>query len=281
MEIVTTVTAMRGLRRTLADPSGLVPTMGALHEGHLSLVRESRRRDATTVVTIFVNPAQFSPDEDLNRYPRDPERDLVLLEAEHVGAVFMPPVEEIYPDGYSTHLDVDGLSEGLEGTSRPGHFRGVATVVAKLFNITAPARAYFGRKDAQQFRVIRRMAADLDFPVELVPMPTVREPDGLAMSSRNVYLTPDERAAATCLSRGLFAARERFNAGERDASRLRDVVHDTVAAEPLVRLDYVSVADDLSLAELATIERTALLSLAAFVGRTRLIDNVELDAPIT
>lgn len=250
--------------------------MGALHEGHLSLVRESRRRDAATVASLFVNPAQFTPTEDLLTYPRDEARDLALFEAEGVAGVFVPPVAEVYPPGFQTYVEVGELASRLEGVSRPGHFRGVATVVAKLFNVTRPTRAYFGRKDAQQLRVIRRMAADLDLPLEIVPMPIVRDPDGLALSSRNAYLSPEEQTAALALSRGLDRARALFDGGERDAGRLKAAVQACLDAQPLVRTDYVSLADDETLEELTTVDRPAVLSLAAFVGRTRLIDNVEL-----
>jgi pantoate--beta-alanine ligase len=276
LKIVRTVTEMQGLRVSLAEPLGLVPTMGALHEGHLSLVRESRRRDATTITTIFVNPAQFGPSEDFAAYPRDETRDLALLEAAGVAVVFTPSREQIYPRGFETYVDVTELTTRLEGASRPGHLRGVATVVLKLLNITGPTRGYFGRKDAQQLRVIRRMAKDLDLGVEVVGMPIVREADGLAMSSRNRYLSPDERRAAPVLSRGLFAAKGLFDAGEREAAVLRGVVLDSLEREPLVRVDYVSLADDTTLCELDRVETPALLSLAAFAGQTRLIDNVEL-----
>lgn len=250
--------------------------MGALHEGHLSLVRASRERDATTVTTIFVNPAQFGPSEDLAAYPRDEARDLSLLDAEGVQVVYAPPVEEVYPAGFQTYVSVEALSSRLEGASRPGHFRGVATVVTKLLALTRPQRAYFGRKDAQQLRVIRRLNSDLDLGAEIVGMPIVREADGLALSSRNVYLAPAERVAALCLSRGLRSAAAAYAAGERDAVALRACVLRTIEAEPLARLDYVSVADDATLDELEVVDRPALVSVAAWVGKTRLIDNVEL-----
>ncbi len=276
MRVVRTVREFEGLRRTLAEPLGLVPTMGALHEGHLSLVRASRERDATTVTTIFVNPAQFGPSEDLAAYPRNEARDLSLLDAEGVQVVYAPPVEEVYPAGFQTYVSVEALSTRLEGASRPGHFRGVATVVTKLLALTRPQRAYFGRKDAQQLRVIRRLNTDLDLGAEIVGMPIVREPDGLALSSRNVYLSPAERVAALCLSRGLRSAAAGYAEGERDAVALRACVLRAIEAEPLARLDYVSVADDATLDELEVVDRPALVSVAAWVGKTRLIDNIEL-----
>ncbi|MBX6341415.1 MAG: pantoate--beta-alanine ligase, partial [Thermomicrobiaceae bacterium] len=250
--------------------------MGYLHAGHLALVERARGENDRVVVSIFVNPTQFGPQEDFNRYPRDLERDLALLREARVDAVFAPSVAEMYPPGFATYVEVGGVTERLEGAARPGHFRGVATVVTKLFNIVQPDRAYFGQKDAQQLVVIRKMVADLAIPVEVVAVPTVREPDGLALSSRNVYLSPEERRAAVALSQGLFAARDRFQAGERDAEALRETVRARVAREPLVRLEYVSVADPETLEELSTVGDRALVSLAARVGATRLIDNVLL-----
>ncbi|MBI2939534.1 MAG: pantoate--beta-alanine ligase [Chloroflexi bacterium] len=277
MRIETTIATTRRARLALPGPVGFVPTMGYLHAGHLSLVRAARRANASVVASLFVNPTQFGPSEDLATYPRDVPRDLSLFESEGVDLVFAPTVEEMYPAGFTTFVELEKLSSRLEGAHRSGHFRGVATVVAKLFSIVQPDRAYFGQKDAQQSIVVRRLTADLNLPVEVVVCPTVREPDGLALSSRNVYLKSDERQAATVLSRALFAARERFLAGERDAEALRQLVRDTIAAEPLVRLQYVSVTDGETLDELDAVERPGLLSLAAFVGRTRLIDNVRLE----
>lgn len=276
MRVIDTVAGMHDARRALVGSVGLVPTMGFLHEGHLSLVRASRAENAHTVVSVFVNPTQFGPSEDFATYPRDVERDLALLRAEGVDVVYAPTVAEMYPAGYSTYVEVGGVTERLEGAARPGHFRGVATVVAKLFAAVQPDRAYFGQKDAQQCAVIRKMVADLNFALEVRAMPTVREPDGLALSSRNVYLGREERAAALSLSRGLFAARDAWAAGERDADRLREIVREHVAAEPLVRLEYVSVAEAATLEEAAAVDGPALVSLAARVGRTRLIDNVVL-----
>jgi len=251
--------------------------MGYLHEGHLALVRRARAENDEVVVSIFVNPLQFGPHEDYERYPRDLARDLRLLEPEGVGLVFAPPVEEMYPPGFATAVEVSGpLAERLEGAARPGHFRGVATVVTRLLNLVQPHRAYFGWKDAQQVLVVRRVVQDLALPVEIVPVPTVREADGLAMSSRNVYLSPEERAAAAALPRALFAALARFQQGERDAEVLRQLVHAALAQTP-VRLEYVSVSDRETFQELARVDRPALLLVAAWVGTTRLIDNVPLD----
>jgi len=250
--------------------------MGALHEGHLSLVRRARADDDVVVVSIFVNPTQFGPGEDYARYPRDPDHDLALLRDLGTDLVFMPPVEEMYPQGFDTYVEVEKLAQVLEGTSRPGHFRGVATVVAKLFNIVQPHRAYFGQKDAQQLAVIRRLTRDLDLPVEVVGLPTVREPDGLAMSSRNAYLSHEERKAALVLYRSLEVAQELWRSGVRDASLIRQRMGELLAGEPLARVDYVSVADAETLEELETVDRPALVSLAVRIGKTRLIDNVGL-----
>jgi len=276
MQVATTVAQCVRLRRSMTGKVGLVPTMGFLHEGHLSLVRAARQQNERVVVSIFVNPTQFGPGEDYERYPRDEQRDLSLLRDERVDVVFMPSVDEIYPPGASTFVDVGGVTEMLEGAHRPGHFRGVATVVAKLFNIVEPARAYFGRKDAQQLVVVRKLVRDLRFDVEIVGMPIVREPDGLALSSRNAYLSPAEREAALVLSRALREAEQLFGGGDRDGERVRAAMRDLIAREPLARVDYVSVADPESLRELDRIESTALVSLAVRIGATRLIDNVTL-----
>jgi len=276
MKVVTTLPNLRISRSALPSPLGLVPTMGFLHEGHLSLVRAAKRGCASVAVSIFVNPAQFGPQEDLGAYPRDLDRDLRLLEAEGVDLVWAPSPEIVYPPGYQTWVTVEEVTRPLEGSSRPGHFRGVATVVAKLFNAVQPERAYFGQKDAQQVAVIRRMARDLDFNLEVVVCPILREPDGLAMSSRNVYLNPAEREAATVLSFSLFAARDAFQAGERAAGRLRERIEAIINAEPLARLQYVSCADPESLEELHGPITRALLSMAVYIGRTRLIDNIEI-----
>lgn len=253
---------------------GLVPTMGYLHEGHLSLVRRARAENDRVAVTIFVNPAQFSPQEDFAAYPRDLGRDLALLKQEGVDLVFTPSNEVIYPPDFQTYVIVEEVTRPLEGAARPTHFRGVATVVAKLFNIVQPTRAYFGQKDAQQTVVIQRMVTDLNFNLEIIVCPTVREADGLALSSRNAYLSTEQRSAATVLYRALSAAKTAFEAGERNGDVLRQLMRDTIAAEPLARLDYVSVAHPTTLAELQMVERKALFSLAVFFGRMRLIDNM-------
>jgi len=276
MDVATTIAEFRRLRAELEEPVGFVPTMGYLHEGHLSLVRAARERSASLVASIFVNPSQFAPSEDLAAYPRDLDRDLALLESEGVCLVFAPSAEEMYPEAYDTWVDVEKLTERLEGASRPTHFRGVGTVVAKLFNVVRPQIAVFGQKDAQQALVIERLIEDLDFGIELVVAPTVREPDGLAMSSRNTYLTADERAAATVLRRSLLLAEALYTDGERNAGAIRKAMEDLIATEPLVEPVYVSVADLRTLAELEAIEDKALVSLAARVGKARLIDNTVL-----
>jgi pantoate--beta-alanine ligase len=276
MMIVSTFDELRAARSLLDDPVGLVPTMGYLHEGHLSLVRYAKEECASVVVSIFVNPTQFGPGEDLAAYPRDMERDLRLLESLGVDLVWTPTPEIMYPNGYQTWVQVEALADPLEGSMRPGHFRGVTTVVAKLFNGVLPARAYFGQKDAQQAAVIRRMARDLNFPLEVVVCPTVREPDGLAMSSRNAYLDHSQRKAATVLYRALSAAKNAYAAGERDAEKLRAIMRETLVAETLARMQYVSCADYDTLEELETVSGKALLSMAVFVGKTRLIDNMVL-----
>ena len=276
MMIVSTLEELRSARAILDEPVGLVPTMGYLHEGHLSLVRRAKEECASVVVSIFVNPTQFGPSEDLAAYPRDMERDLRSLDTLHTDLVWTPTPEIMYPYGYQTWVQVEALTEPLEGARRPGHFRGVTTVVAKLFNGVQPAKAYFGQKDAQQAAVIRRMALDLNFPLEVVVCPTVREPDGLAMSSRNAYLDPEQRQAATVLYRALNAARDAYEAGERDAEKLRALMRETIAAEPLARVQYVSCADYDTLQELETVGGKTLLSMAVYVGKTRLIDNFVL-----
>ncbi len=275
MHIARTIADFRAWRRVLTGGTlGLVPTMGYLHDGHLSLVRASKHDNVHTAATIFVNPTQFAPNEDLARYPRDEARDLALLKAEGVDAVFIPAADEMYATDASTYVEVEHLTSRLEGASRPTHFRGVTTVVLKLFNITQPERAYFGQKDAQQLAVVRRMVRDLDVPVEIVGMPIVREPDGVAMSSRNVNLTPEQRSAARVLSRSLRLAESIVAAGQRDAAEVRASLESLISAENLAEIDYVSVADAMSLEELATIEGPALVSVAVRFGGTRLIDNV-------
>jgi pantoate--beta-alanine ligase len=277
MDVLTTPAAMRAWRRGRDGSVGFVPTMGYLHDGHMALVRRSRGECDTTVVSIFVNPTQFGANEDFSRYPRDEVRDLSLLEEAGVGAVYLPSATDMYPPGFQTYVTVEEVTQPLEGAARPGHFRGVATVVLKLFNAVEPDRAYFGRKDAQQLRVIRRMARDLDLALEVVPCDIVREPDGLAMSSRNVYLSPAQRAAAPVIRRALNAARDAYASGQRDAEALRRLVRDVIAREQLAAPEYVSVADDETLEEVTgRISRPALISTVVRFGATRLLDNVEL-----
>ncbi|TET15765.1 MAG: pantoate--beta-alanine ligase [Dehalococcoidia bacterium] len=276
MKVVTTLAEMRELRGQLAGSVGFVPTMGYLHEGHLELVRHARAENQTLIVSIFVNPAQFGPGEDFASYPRDPERDLALLEKEGVDFVFMPSAEEVYPQGFTSWVEIEKVSERLEGATRPGHFRGVATVVAKLFNIVQPTRAYFGQKDAQQLIVIKKMVSDLDMNLEVVAVPTVREPDGLALSSRNSYLSPEERQAALVLWKALGLAQELWDKGEKSAERLRQEMTSMIESEPLAKIDYVSIADPETLEELEEVDRAALVSLAVRIGKTRLIDNITL-----
>jgi pantoate--beta-alanine ligase len=250
--------------------------MGYLHEGHLSLVRRARQECDHVIVSIFVNPTQFGPQEDLSRYPRDLDRDLSLLEPLGTDLVWMPTAEIMYPPGYQTWVEVESITHPLEGAMRPGHFRGVTTVVAKLFNAVQPHKAYFGQKDAQQAAVIRQMTRDLSYPIEVVVCPIVREPDGLAMSSRNVYLDPEQRRAATVLYRSLSAAKEAYANGERDAEKLREKMKEVLAGEPLAQVQYVSCADYDTLEELETVRGKALRSMAVFLGKTRLIDNFVL-----
>jgi pantoate--beta-alanine ligase len=276
MKIVTTLPELRSERLLLPGPVGFVPTMGYLHAGHISLVQAAKGECSSVAASIFVNPTQFGPHEDLAKYPRDLPRDLALLEAAGVDLVWTPTVEVMYPAGFQTWVEVEKLTTRLEGEVRPGHFRGVTTVVTKLFNAVHPDKAYFGQKDAQQAVVIRRMTRDLDFPIEIVVCPILREMDGLAMSSRNVYLNPAERQAATVLFRALSAAESAFNTGERNAEKLRTLVKEMVAAEPLAKLQYVSCADYDTLQELETLGGRALLSMAVFMGKTKLIDNFVL-----
>jgi pantoate--beta-alanine ligase len=250
--------------------------MGYLHAGHISLAQRARAECTSVAASIFVNPTQFGPSEDLAKYPRDLPHDLALLEAAGVDLVWTPTPEDMYPPGFQTWVTVDTLTRRLEGEVRPGHFRGVTTVVAKLFNAVWPDKAYFGQKDAQQAAVIRRMTQDLDFPIEIVVCPTVREPDGLAMSSRNTYLSSEERQAATVLFRSLSAAKSAYDSGEREAEKLRVVVREIVVAEPLVRLQYVSCVDYDTMEELETLGGKTLLSMAVHLGKTRLIDNFVL-----
>jgi len=279
MHVAMTLLEFRARRARLEEPVGFVPTMGYLHEGHLSLARLARSSCESVVASIFVNPTQFAPSEDLSSYPRNFDRDLELLEEEGVDLVLAPSNnDELYPPGYDTWVDVAGITQRLEGASRPTHFRGVATIVAKLFNVVRPQRAFFGQKDAQQAIVIHRLIRDLNFDVELVLGPTIREPDGLAMSSRNAYLSIEERAAAPVLRRCLDHIENLYISGERDGEMLRQAMREILQAEPLARPDYVSVADLESLEELKHFDGKALVSLAVRIGSTRLIDNTVLPA---
>ena len=276
MKIVITPSELRKEISELERPVGFVPTMGYLHDGHLSLVDKAREDSAAVVVSIFANPAQFAPDEDLDNYPRDIDRDIDLLENAGVDLVWIPTVAAMYPEEYQTWVDVDQLSKLLEGTFRSTHFRGVATVVSKLFNAVGPDKAYFGQKDAQQAAVIQRMVRDLNYPIDIIICPIVREPDGVAMSSRNTYLDQEERLAARCLSRGLFLARDAYLKGERRAKVIKKIVSDEVELEKLAQLQYVSCADLNTLEELENEIQDCLISMAVFVGGTRLIDNIIL-----
>lgn len=279
MNVTNDISRVRALRWEKPQITwGFVPTMGYLHEGHLSLVRRAREENERVAVSIFVNPTQFGPGEDLSQYPRALERDMELLRAAHADLVFTPNDADMYPPGFQTYVSVGDVAKTLEGASRPTHFQGVATVVTKLFNIVQPTRAYFGQKDAQQVAVLRQMVADLNFNLEFIVCPTVREPDGLAMSSRNKYLSPEERQAATVLYRALTAAESAWRAGEKRGESLRAIMTATVAQEKLARLDYASVADPMTMIELEHISAQALFSLAVFVGKTRLIDNFLVDS---
>jgi len=310
MKVARTIPAMKEIREELPEPVGFVPTMGYLHEGHLSLVRRARGENRSVVVSIFVNPPQFGPQEDFETYPRDTERDLTLLRRERIDAVFVPEAGEIYPPDFNSWVVVEGITEILEGASRPGHFRGVTTVVCKLFNIVGPTRAYFGQKDAQQALVIKKMVADLNMNPQIIVAPTVREPDGLAMSSRNIRLDHEERQAALVLWKSLNLAQQLWSGGERSADRIRRQMIALIEGEPGARIDYVSIAAPESLRELSESQEsrvesqesrvksqesrgegrvtpdsrlqtpdsklTALVSLAVWIGKTRLIDNVVL-----
>jgi pantoate--beta-alanine ligase len=277
MQTVTTLPELWAARKTFTGTVGLVPTMGFLHDGHLSLVRRAKAECDHVVASIFVNPTQFGPSEDLDAYPRDLPHDLALLEDAGVDLVWTPTPEVMYPDGYQTWVQVEEVTQPLEGGMRPGHFRGVTTVVAKLFTGVQPDKAFFGQKDAQQVVVIKQMTRDLNFPIEIVVCPIQREPDGLALSSRNTYLDAAQREAATVLSRSLNAAKAAYESGERDADKLRAIVSEMIAAEPLAELQYVSCAHPATLTELDTVGADgALLSMAVYVGKTRLIDNFVL-----
>jgi pantoate--beta-alanine ligase len=276
MRTAKSIPQLNEARAELRGPVGLVPTMGYLHAGHLSLVKRAKEECAGVVVSIFVNPTQFGPREDLEAYPRDLDRDLALLAEEGVDLVWIPDAPVMYPPNFQTWVTVEDIASRLEGEMRPGHFRGVATIVAKLFNATAPHKAYFGQKDAQQAAVIRRMTEDLNFPVQIVICPIVRELDGLALSSRNVYLNEEERREAPVLFRALSAAKETYESGERSAIRLRQLMAKVLSESPLARPQYVSCADPDTLVELEWVEGRALLSMAVYFGNTRLIDNLLL-----
>jgi pantoate--beta-alanine ligase len=277
VQVVEAIEALRIARHQLPGRVGLVPTMGALHAGHRSLVKQAQAENDSVITTIFVNPTQFGPEEDLSNYPHDLSSDLDIFRDAGVDLVFVPDRFSIYPPGYQTYIEVEDVSQGLEGAYREGHFRGVATIVAKLFNLIQPDVAYFGQKDAQQVVVIRQMVRDLNFPLDIAVCPTVREPDGLAMSSRNAYLKPAERIAASVLHRALNAAASAYEGGQRNPKMLREIMHDVLQAESLARVEYVSVADAKTLRELeASSEEPALLSLAVRIGEARLIDNMLL-----
>ena len=277
MNIACTVTEIRDLRHQLQGPVGVVPTMGALHEGHLALVRQAREQCSSVLVTIFVNPTQFAANEDFSSYPRDMDRDLRMLDEVGVEGIFTPTPVMMYPDGFQTYVEVENVTQGLEGSIRPGHFRGVTTVVSKLFNLTQPDYAFFGQKDAQQVAVIRRMVYDLNIPVEIIVTPTQREDDGLAMSSRNVYLTFEQRAAAPLLYQSLRQAGEHYQRGERSPEKLKAAVHSQLVSASLIVPQYISVANARTLTEITQeTDEPLLVSVAAKLGNTRLIDNLLL-----
>ncbi len=276
MQVAKTINEMRALRKKMQGAVGFVPTMGYLHEGHLTLVRESRAANDNTVVSIFVNPTQFGPAEDFKKYPRNTEGDLAMLAKEGVDVVFMPSSEVMYPVYYSTYVQVRKVTDRLEGASRPGHFEGVATVVAKLFNIVRADHAYFGQKDAQQVIVIKRMVEDLNIDTEIVVVPTVREQDGLAMSSRNVYLSKEERQAALVLYRALVLAQQNWSNGINDTETIRSEMKKLIESEPRAKIDYISIASPDTLEELKEVYQGAVVSLAVRIGKTRLIDNIRL-----
>jgi len=277
VEVARTIAEMKTLRRRSLGSVGFVPTMGYLHEGHLALVRQARTENSTVVVSIFVNPTQFGQAEDLSTYPRDTEHDLSLLKRENADTVFMPSGEEMYPEGFSSWVEVEKVTDRLEGSCRPGHFKGVTTVVAKLFNIVEPDRAYFGQKDAQQATAIKKMVNDLNMNLEIIVVPTVRESDGLAMSSRNIHLNAEERQAATILFSALTLAQQLWKKGEKNAESLRQEMVSVISREPLAKIDYVSIANAETLEELSEIDGPALASMAVRIGKTRLIDNVVLE----
>ncbi len=276
MRLVSSISELRALRRELPGQVGVVPTMGALHEGHLSLVKQARQICDTVIVTIFVNPTQFAANEDFDSYPRDLDHDLNMLDALKVDAVFTPTPDLMYPPGFQTYIEVETITQGLEGAVRPTHFRGVTTVVSKLFNLTQPDFAFFGQKDAQQVAVIRRMVYDLNMPVNIIVAPTMREADGLAMSSRNVYLSPEQRAAAPVFYQALRRAADLYDRGERSTERLKAAVNAHLQSTPLIEIQYISAVDAKTLAEVTETTQPLLISAAVRLGRTRLIDNLML-----
>jgi pantoate--beta-alanine ligase len=276
MKVIEKIAEMRKIRRRLAEPVGFVPTMGYLHEGHLALVKRAREENKSVVVSIFVNPTQFGPKEDFKSYPRDTKRDLKMLKP-LTDIVFMPISLEMYPEDFDTWVVPGGVAERLEGAARPGHFRGVTTIVAKLFNIVQPTRAYFGQKDAQQVAVVKKMAADLNMNLEIIACPTVREADGLAMSSRNVYLSPEQRRSALVLFKALALAQKLWGQGDNEAGTIRRRMVELIEKEPLAEINYISVAYPDTLKEMHRIKPPALVSLAVRFGNTRLIDNVVLE----
>jgi pantoate--beta-alanine ligase len=277
MQIAKTIAEMKALRMKSLGSVGFVPTMGYLHDGHLALVKQARDDNSVVIASIFVNPTQFGPTEDFKTYPRNTERDLAMLRKERTDIVFMPSAEEMYPEGFNSWVEVEKVTNRLEGSCRPGHFKGVTTIVAKLFNIVEPTKAYFGQKDAQQALVIKKMVADLNMNLEVIVAPTVRESDGLAMSSRNVNLNPQERQAATVLFKALTLARNLWGKGERNAEHIRQEMTSLISKEPLAKIEYVSIADAETLEELTEIDKPALASLAVRIGKTRLIDNMLLE----
>ena len=277
MRTIEKINDYRKICPDLIEPVGFVPTMGYLHEGHLSLVKRAREENATVVVSIFVNPTQFGPGEDFKSYPRDTESDLAMLEP-YTDVAFMPVAEEMYPPAFNSWVDIEGITDVLEGAKRPGHFRGVGTVCTKLFNIVQPAKAYFAQKDAQQLLVIKKMVRELNMPLEIVTCPTIREADGLAMSSRNTYLSSEQRQAATVLYKSLMLAEQLYGQGERNAGVILSRMTEMIEKEPLAEIDYISVADTVTLQELTLIQDKALVSMAVKIGNTRLIDNVVFGA---
>lgn len=280
MKIIETIAELKTAlneERNRGKSVGLVPTMGYLHEGHLSLMRRAELQNDVVVASIFVNPTQFGPNEDLDAYPRDLKRDLSLAESVGVDYLFAPKPNEIYPKGFSTYVEIGSMAEILCGASRPGHFRGVLTVVLKLFNIAQPNKAYFGKKDYQQLALIKKMASDLNLSIEIVALETVRESDGLALSSRNKYLTEEERKAAAALSQGLFAVKAEFERGETESARLAGLAKSFIEKEELIDLEYLTICDNISLEPLTRLKASAVMLLAAKVGKARLIDNIELD----